>query len=195
MALVTTTSAGMSLSGSWRPGPRFASIATHVWSRTADSRPEGWPSPPPQGSRHPRHAAVARSVASSRGFRPDRTGEDASGAAVVPGVLDDGVALADAVTFGDGVRVLADPSSARVSGDSDVGLHPRRRARRIRDAARHISHLCLTRTRFGPLPWWHGASSALRGRRRDTVPRSRWDRTSRPVYHWPVVSASEGSKW
>jgi len=38
----------------------------------------------------------------------DRTGEDASRAAVVPGVLDDGVALADAVTFGDGTRVLAD---------------------------------------------------------------------------------------
>jgi len=60
---------------------------------------------------------------------------------VVPGVLDDGVALADAVTFGDGVRVLADPSSARVSDDGDPGLHPRRRARRIRDTARHISHL------------------------------------------------------
>jgi hypothetical protein len=48
----------------------------------------------------------------------DRTGEDASGVAVVPGVLDEGVALADAVTSGDGVRVLADPTRRDTSATS-----------------------------------------------------------------------------
>jgi len=38
----------------------------------------------------------------------DRTGEDSSGAAVVPAVLDDGVALAEADTPGDGTKVPAD---------------------------------------------------------------------------------------